>query len=332
MNSPSLRSARCAVACLAGLTLSGWCADTKIEPLPLAGQTFIHDPSTIVKDNGRYYVFGTGRGVLSKSSPDLVHWTNGPSVFDQMPAWTFAAVPGFRGCWAPDVIRLGDRVCLYYSISTWGQQRSAIGLASSPTLTVSATNYHWTDCGPVIQSTNGSAFNTIDPSVMLDADGKLWMTFGSYWTGIYLIQLDPATGLRTDTNAAPQRLAWNHSNNSIEASCLTRHGDFYFLFVNWGQCCKGTNSTYEVRVGRSQKITGPYLDRDGKDLSDSGGSLFLESAGPFIGPGHIGVLNDGGTNWFSYHYYDANTEGRSRLALGQLEWSVEGWPGAKQLK
>ena len=323
---------RCTVCVVAGLTLVGFCADTKVEPLPLTGQTFIHDPSTIVKDNGRYYVFGTGRGVLSKSSPDLVHWTNGPSVFDQMPAWTFATVPGFRGCWAPDVIRLGDRVCLYYSISTWGKQLSAIGLATNPTLNVSATNYHWTDCGPVIQSTNGSAFNTIDPSVMLDADVKLWMTFGSYWTGIYLIQLDPKTGLRTDTNTAPQRLAWNHLNNSIEASCLTRHGDFYFLFVNWGQCCKGTNSTYEVRVGRSKNITGPYLDRDGKNLSDSGGSLFLESVGPFIGPGHIGILNDGGTSWFSYHYYDANTEGRSRLALGQLEWSKDGWPGAKKLK
>ncbi len=315
------------MALLSGLALTGFCADTKIASLPLVGQTFSHDPSTIVKDNGRYYVFGTGWGIVSKASPDLVHWTNGPSVFGAPAKWVPEAVPGFRGhTWAPDVIRLNDRFYLYYSVSSFGKQVSAIGLATNPTLDPAATNYFWTDRGPVIQSTNGSAFNTIDPSVMLDADGKLWMAFGSYWQGIHLIQLDAQTGLRADTHA-PVRLAWNHS---VEAACLTRHENFYYLFVNWGQCCRGTNSTYEVRVGRAGKIAGPYLDRDGQDLADGGGTLFLESAGRFIGPGHIGILNQAGTNWFSYHYYDADTEGRSRLALGQLEWSADGWPAVRE--
>jgi hypothetical protein len=214
-----------------------------MEPMPLEGQTFVHDPSTIVKENGIYYVFSTGRGVLSKSSRDLVHWTNGPSVFGQMPGWTLSAVPGFRGCWAPDAIRLNGQFYLYYAVSTFGKQVSAIGLATNPTLDTSSTNHHWTDRGPVIQSTSGSDFNTIDPSVMLDTDGKLWMAFGSFWKGIYLIQLDPKTGLRADTNSAPQRLAWN---SKIEAACLTRHLESYYLFVNWGQCCRGTNSTYEI--------------------------------------------------------------------------------------
>lgn len=298
--------------------------------MPLEGETFIHDPSTIVNDHGTYHVFGTGPRIVSKCSTDLKHWTNGPSVFERMPAWTFKAVPGFRGvAWAPDIVKVDGHFFLYYAVSTFGKPVSAIGLATSPTLNPAATNYFWTDCGPVIQSTNGSPFNTIDPSVMLDADGKLWMTFGSYWSGIYLVQLDAKTGLLADTNAPPRRLAWNRSDNSIEASCLTRHGNFYHLFVNWGQCCRGTNSTYEIRAGRSEKITGPYLDREGRELADGGGSMFLESAGRFIGPGHAGILNEGGTTWFSYHYYDAEANGRSRLGLNQIQWSDDGWPAVK---
>jgi len=320
----------CVMALCFGATMAGRCAETKVEPMPLDGQTLIHDPSTIMKENGRYYVFGTGRGILSKSSADLVHWTNGPAIFETPPAWTTRAVPEFRRghIWAPDILRLNDEFYLYYSISSWGKQVSAIGLATNPTLDSSATNYHWTDRGIVIQSTNGSAFNTIDPGLMLDADGKLWMAYGSFWKGIYLIQLDPKTGLRADTNAAPQRLAWNEK---IEAACLTRHENFYYLFVNWGQCCRGTNSTYEIRVGRSKAVMGPYVDRDGKDLVDGGGTMFLESAGRFVGPGHVGILREGGTNWFGYHYYDADdARGRSRLALGQIRWGEDGWPVAEK--
>jgi arabinan endo-1,5-alpha-L-arabinosidase len=319
-------------AVLAALLLSSGagtarCAETKVEPMALEGQTFIHDPSTILKEGERYYVFGTGRGIISKSSPDLVHWSNGPSVFGMPPAWTTNAVPGYRGhTWAPDVIRLNDQFYLYYSVSTFGKQVSAIGLMTSSTLDSTATNYLWTDRGIVIQSTNGSAFNTIDPSVMLDNDGKLWMAFGSFWEGIHLIELNPKTGLRADPNSKPIRLAWN---SKIEAACLTWHGGYYYLFVNWGSCCRGINSTYEIRVGRSKKVTGPYLDRDGKDLVNEGGTMFLETTGRFIGPGHVGILRDGGKDLFSYHYYDANTRGQSRLAIGKIHWSDDGWPSAE---
>jgi beta-glucanase (GH16 family) len=304
------------------------CSEMKFEPLPLEGQTFIHDPSTIIKDGTNYYIFGTGPGIRTKLSPDLIHWESGEPVFHTPPAWTTKAVPEFHGgAWAPDVIRVNGKIFLYYAVSSWGKQLSAIGLATNATLDPAATNFLWKDCGPVIGSTNGMDFNTIDPSVMLDADGKLWMAFGSYWEGIYLTELNPQTGLRVATNSPIYHLAWNHS---IEASCITRHDNFYYLFVNWGQCCKGTNSTYEVRVGRSGKITGPYRDRDGNDLVTGGGSPFLESSGRFIGPGHIGIVNDGDINGptrFSYHYYDADTQGRSRLAVGYIDWS-SGWPVA----
>ena len=315
-----------AVVLFAVLAAGG--ADIQFKPSPLEGETFIHDPSTIIQAGTNYFVFGTGRGLRTKSSPDLLHWMDGEPVFREPPAWIKQFVPGFRASfWAPDIIRIHGKYLLYYAVSTWGKQTSAIGLAINATLEPDAPNYAWQDGGPVITSTNGSAFNTIDPSVMLDADGRLWLAFGSFWQGIFLTELDPQTGLRTATNAPVFHLAWNHS---IEASCLARHDNFYYLFVNWGECCKGTNSTYEVRVGRADKITGPYRDREGNDLATGGGSPFLQSCGRFIGPGHIGIVNDGGTNGptrFSYHYYDADTEGRSRLALGQIDWS-SGWPSA----
>jgi arabinan endo-1,5-alpha-L-arabinosidase len=293
------------------------------EPLALQGQTYIHDPSTIIKDGDHYYVFGTGNGIRGKSSPDLIHWTELAPIFSDPPVWTATAVPEFHGVfWAPDIIHVNGKFLLYYAVSSWGKQVSAIGLATSPTLDQSAPNYHWTDHGMVIASTNGSDYNTIDPSVMLDDDGKLWMAFGSYWRGIYVTQLDPQTGLRAPGGGV-YPVAWNYS---IEASCLMRHESFYYLFVDWGQCCKGTNSTYEVRVGRATNVTGPYLDRNGKDLVDGGGTKFLMSTGRFIGPGHIGILKENGTIWFSYHYYDAATHGRSRLALGKLAWTKDGWP------
>jgi arabinan endo-1,5-alpha-L-arabinosidase len=303
-------------------------AQSHFTPVELAGQTFIHDPSSIVKDGGRFYVFGTRPGITTKSSADLQSWQNETPVFRTPPAWTLKVAPGFDGYfWAPDIIRVNDRWFLYYSVSAFGKQTSAIGLAMNATLDQSATNFLWQDCGEVIRSTNGSAFNTIDPSVFRDTDGKLWLAFGSYWKGIFLTELDPQSGKRLHPEIPPQQLAWNHS---IEAACLTKHDKFYYLFVNWGQCCKGTNSTYEVRVGRSEKITGPYRDRDGNDLATGGGSPFLETTGKFVGPGHIGILSDGGTNGatqFSYHYYDADSRGRSRLAIGKMDWA-SGWPVA----
>jgi arabinan endo-1,5-alpha-L-arabinosidase len=303
-------------------------ADTGFEPWSLEGQTLIHDPSTIVRDGTNYYIFGTGPGLRAKLSADLIYWQNRGPVFQTPPAWTTNEVPQFHGdFWAPDVVRVHGKFFLYYAVSSMGKQTSAIGLASNDTLEYSPANHPWHDEGAVIASTNGGAYNTIDPSAFLDLDGKLWLAFGSYWEGIYLTELDPQTGLRAATNGPLYHLAWN---NSIEAACLTRHGGYYYLFVNWGQCCQGTNSTYEVRVGRAEKIIGPYRDRDGNDLVTGGGSPFLRSSGRYFGPGHIGILSDGATNGpsrFSYHYYDGDTGGRSRLGLGTLDWT-DGWPVA----
>jgi arabinan endo-1,5-alpha-L-arabinosidase len=307
--------------CLCLLTLT-----TEAQPDSLSGNFFIHDPSTIVQDQGTYYVFGTRPGIGVRASTNLLEWHAEPPVFKHPPSWALAVAPGFDGYfWAPDIIHLNDKFYLYYAVSAWGKQTSAIGLATSPTLDHTATKYAWTDNGLIIQSTNGSPYNTIDPSVMRDADGSLWLAFGSYWKGIFLTQLDASTGRRISTNSPLYHLAWN---DSIEAACLMRHGTNYYLFVDWGQCCRGTNSTYEVRVGRAETITGPYLDQQGSDLAVGGGSKFLGNEGRFIGPGHIGILEARGSEWISYHTYDAKYQGRSRLYLRKLDWTLDGWPVA----
>lgn len=292
-------------------------------------QVRAHDPSTIVKCRDEYWVFYTGRGVPSYRSKDLVKWEAGPAVFTNAPDWIARAVPDNRRMyyWAPDVIHWRGQYLLYYAVSTFGRNRSAIGLATNPTLDPADPQFHWTDQGLVVQSAETDNFNTIDPAITQDGDGHLWLAFGSYWSGIKLIQLDPDTGKPAATNAPLFSLA---SNDSIEASYIYNHDGFYYLFVNWGRCCRGTNSTYEIRVGRSPKITGPYLDKNGTDLMASGGSLFLATDGSFIGPGHAGIVSDGTADWLSCHFYDGTRHGLPTLAILPLRWDTHGWPEVRR--
>jgi len=283
-----------------------------------------HDPSTIVKCGDEYWLCATGNGIVSWHSKDLLTWTAGPRVFTNPPAWTTNMVPGNRGYfWAPDVIHVGNRYLLYYSVSTWGKNTSAIGLTTNPTLDPAATNYAWSDAGPVIRSKGEDPFNAIDPAVTVDGSGGLWLAFGSFWNGIMLVQLDPATGQRLVPDSPLYSLA---SKEQIEAACIYPHRGHYYLFVNWGACCRGTNSTYNIRVGRSDRITGPYLDQSGVDLLAGGGSLLVGSSGRFIGPGHAGIVSRDGADWFSCHFYDGTRGGIPTLALLPLRWDTSGWP------
>ncbi|HWW02103.1 MAG TPA: arabinan endo-1,5-alpha-L-arabinosidase [Candidatus Acidoferrum sp.] len=287
------------------------------------------DPSSIVKCKDEYWVFYTGRGVPSYRSGDLVKWERGPAVFKAAPEWIAKIVPQNRNmqCWAPDIIKLGDRYLLYYSVSSMGKMTSAIGLATNPTLDPDDPACHWTDQGFVVRTQDGDGYNAIDPSVFHDRDGSLWLTFGSYWSGIKLIQLDPQTGKRMAPDSKLFSIAYNES---IEASYLCRHGDDYYLFVNWGSCCRGPKSTYNIRIGRSKSVTGPYLDKAGVDMLHSGGSLFLATTnGPLIGPGHAGTLNAQGKDWFTSDFEgDLRMDGKATLAIMPLRWNADGWPEA----
>jgi len=290
------------------------------------------DPSNVVKCKDDYWVFYTGRGVPSYHSKDLVNWERGPAVFQAAPEWVATTVPENRNMvyWAPDIHKVGDRYLLYYSVSSFGKMTSAIGLAITPTLDPEDRAYRWTDQGVVVRTQEGQqgdAYNAIDPGVFQDRDGSLWLTFGSYWTGIKLIQLDPKTGLRIAPDSKMTSLAYN---NSIEAAYLCRHHDYYFLFVNWGSCCQGPRSTYNIRIGRSKSITGPYFDQAGIDLMKKGGSVFLATTnGPLIGPGHAGTLNAEGKTWITSHFEgDLRMNGRATLAIMPLRWNADGWPEA----
>ncbi|HWY74152.1 MAG TPA: arabinan endo-1,5-alpha-L-arabinosidase [Verrucomicrobiae bacterium] len=294
------------------------------EPLLLHGEFSIHDPSTIVKCKDEYWVFGTGRGLLSRHSKDLKTWEAGPHVFPTIPEWTTNTITKNRGVfWAPDVILHSNEYYLYYAVSSWGLKTSAIGLATTPTLDPADPRFHWTDRGVVVQTGDRQNYNAIDPAVTRDAEGKLWLVFGSYWSGIKLVQLDSATGKLASTNAPVYLLAYH---GTIEAAYLCHHENYYYLFVNWDHCCAGTNSTYNIRVGRSEIITGPYLDRAGVDMLQDGGSLFLGREGRFIGPGHAGIISVGADEWFSYHFYDGEDNGKAKLGIRRLRWENDGWP------
>ena len=297
------------------------------SPSNLRGSLGIHDPSTIIQCNGRYYIFGTHGGIYSKSSADKQYWVTGPSVFATAPSWTTSYTSSLDGFWAPDVIYFNGQYHLYYAVSSFGVNTSAIGLATNPTLDTNNPSYLWTDQGPVIKSTAANNYNCIDPSVIFDVSSNLWMSFGSYWNGINLVQLDATTGLINATNSTLTRLAINSaSGDPIEASYLYHHGSYYYLFVNWGACCAGMDSTYNIRVGRSTSVTGTYRDRTGASMLSNGGTLFLKTTGKYIGPGQIGILDEGGTDCFSYHYYDANANGAPTLDIEPLYWTPDGWP------
>jgi arabinan endo-1,5-alpha-L-arabinosidase len=285
----------------------------------------VHDPSAIIKCKDQYWIFFTGNGTPSIHSTNLIDWVRGPQTFAAAPAWVAQAVPGFRGTsfWAPDIIAIGGRYMLFFSASAFGKNTSAIGVATNPTLDSGDAAYHWTDGGMVVRSTESDDFNCIDPAAMADKDGKLWLSFGSFWSGIQLIELDPATGKRIAPNSPMYSLAhWD----AIEGSYLYRHGGHYYLFVSMGMCCRGVNSTYQTRVGRADRVTGPYLDKDGVDLLLGGGSPVAQSDGPLIGPGQPGILEEGGKYWFSCHYYDGTANGMSKLSIRPLTWSADGWP------
>ena len=298
----------------------------------------VHDPA-IIKAGDTYYVFSTSQAneapglIHVRTSKDLVTWTKAGAVFPAIPDWAKREISGTKGLWAPDISFSGGQYRLYYSVSTFGSNHSAIGLATTPTLDPTAPGFGWTDQGAVIVSPRGGDYNAIDPNAFTDTDGSAWLAFGSFWTGIKLIRLDPATGKASAQDKTVHALARRPNPGAVEAPVLTKRGGYYYLFVSNDFCCRGANSSYYTVVGRSKTVTGPYLDFDGKPMMDGYGQIVLhaqlDKTKRWRGPGHPALLNDGGREYIAYHAYDARNRGRPTLRIQSLGWTADGWPVAR---
>lgn len=302
-----------------------------------------HDPS-IIKAGDTWYVFATGKArdggqFQIRCSTDLHAWHFCGHVFDAIPDWIQKDSPRTRSLWAPDISFEDGEYRLYYAYSLFGKNTSGIALATNKTLDRSSPDYKWVDRGLVLRSTAADDYNAIDPNFVLDQHHHAWLAFGSFWSGIKLRRLNDRTGLagpaklyslatrRRPPNAPPPPAGLPANWESIEAPFIVHHGDYYYLFVSWDLCCRGIRSTYRTMVGRSRKITGPYVDDHGVPMMKGGGTPLLSGNDRWRGPGGESVLMQSpGPDLIVFHAYDAHT-GFPALQISALEWSG-GWPHA----
>lgn len=323
-----------AAACGEGAGPTVWKPDACMDAIvpypdggPVGDTRHVHDPE-IVKDGDAHYVLSTNDGIPIRRSLDgMKTWQFLGRVFpDQLPSWATSQVPGVEAPWAPGVARFNGRFHLYYSLSTFGSPRSAIGLATNVTLDPSAPDYEWKDRGKVLESFAGDDHNAIDAAVVEDETGGLWLTWGSWGGGIKMRALDRGTGLLSPSHPTMYSLARRPAEQAVEAPYIVRRGEYFYLFVSFGLCCRGTASTYTVRVGRSESVTGPYLDRGGEPMTQGGGSLVMAAYGRVRGPGHASLVAEDGEYLLVHHYYDASDDGTPHLQIRPLSWDDGGWP------
>lgn len=275
------------------------------------GTPYIHDPSTIMECEGKYYTFGTGGGGLI--SEDGWTWNGG------------AERPG--GGAAPDAVKIGDRYLIAYSATGGGLGGGHAGRVLTMwnnTLDPKSPDFKFTEPIEVAHSLDDEDCDAIDAGLLLDpTDGRLWLSYGTYFGFIRIVELDPKTGKRVEGN--------KEINVAIdcEATTLMYRDGWYYLLGTHGTCCDGPNSTYNIVVGRSRSVTGPYIDNVGRDMLEGGGKLVIAAGERKTGPGHFGrfVVADG-VEKMSYHYEaDFDQGGRSVLAIRPLLWK-NGWPVA----
>lgn len=309
-----------------------------------------HDP-VIAFCDGRYYIFTTGMNVMS--STDLKNWRIEKNVFERIPQW--AADKGFRGMpWAPDIQYIDGLWYIYYSYSIFGKNQSAIGVAVNKTLNPESPDFGWEDKGMILESVPGrDEWNAIDANVFVEEDGTAWLAFGSFWRGIKMTKLgkdytrlsDPQEWfpvsrrpegtapetVSTDTavSADPRGKDFDAGNGAVEAPFIIKRNGKYYLFVSFDLCCRGEKSTYKVVVGRSDKVTGPYYDKDGVDMIDGGGSTVVSGNGQFAGAGHCAVTTIDGEDYIFMHGYDRYYDYRSKLLIRKISWSADGWPAVE---
>ena len=274
----------------------------------LDGEPWVHDPSTVVPCDGKYYAYGTGGSGLV--SGDGWTWHSGT----RLPI----------GGAAPDIIHMGDRYYVAIAVTgggLGGGHAGGVRVMWSKTLDTNSPDYGFSDNTVVATSDGLEDCDAIDPSFCLAPDGRLWLTYGTFFGFIRLVELDPKTGHRIEGNQFVNIAIDN------EATDLIYRDGWYYLLGDHGTCCSGANSTYNIVVGRSRDVTGPYLDNMGVDMLKGGGKMVAAASGRHIGPGHFGrmVLGDG-VEKFSCHYEaDLDKGGRSVLDIRPLLWK-DGWP------
>lgn len=316
---------------------------SQADPLPaadpLTGDTQpVHDPS-IIRQGSTYYAFTTDVIGLPPSnylpircSQDKINWTSCGSIFPTaMPSWVVAKVPGIIGLWAPDVSYFNGEYHVYYAGSTLGSQRSVIGLVTNTTLDPKDPAYQWVDRGEVLESRPGDDFNAIDPNILVDSDGRVWMTYGSYWTGIKQREIDAGSGALLASNTRIYSLAsrMNVPVHPIEGASLVHHGSYYYLFVSIDYCCNPDVSTdnYKEAVGRSTSPNGPFVDENGTAMMNGGGTVLLQSDANWVGTGGGTAYLDpsNGDSLIVFHALKLNENGAMYMWLKNLSWTND-WP------
>lgn len=303
----------------------------------LSGDLYpIHDPC-IIKCGDTFYVFCTTprRDAPAQipwyASKDLLNWKRGGHVLAALPAWAKQAVPKTESCWAPDISFVDGQYLLYYACSSFGSNESAIGLATNSTLDPTDPKFRWEDKGLVLASRKSDDFNAIDPAHVVDRVGKHWLAFGSFWSGLKIVALDPKTGIPASDAAISSIARRPKAPDAIEGVFIIQRAGHYYLFASYDFCCRGADSSYYTVVGRSQDVLGPYVDKSGKSLMQGGGTLVLAAApgeSRWFGPGHCAVLREEGRDYIVYHAYDGAHEGRPTLRIAPMGWTDDDWPVA----
>lgn len=291
------------------------------NPYTLTGDIcHVHDPCGAIDNKNNYYIFSTDQintppYLLQRcGGKDGINWTVCGSVFPTtLPIWIKNIIPGITGLWAPDISYFENKWYLYYAASTYGSQVSAIGLVTATILDPSDPNYGFVDEGLVFSTKNGDDFNAIDPAHYVDEDGNRWLTFGSFWKGIYVLPLDKKTG-KPLNGSIPIHLAERGADDALEASSpvTIQHGHVWLL-SSWNYCCRGVNSTYEVHIGRANTINGTFFDKDNISLLNGGGTLVVGKSKDWVACGGQSVIRN--TTWsfnntkalLVIHAYDSKT-------------------------
>ncbi|ETK35525.1 arabinan endo-1,5-alpha-L-arabinosidase [Microbispora sp. ATCC PTA-5024] len=287
------------------------------NPGRVAGDVGVHDPEVTKRPDGTYLLAHTGNDISLKTSTDRITWRDAGVAFPGGVPWARAYTGGDDTLWAPDITYVNGRYYMYYAASSFGSNRSAIFLATSAT----GASGSWTNQGLVVESTTSDNFNAIDPNLVIDDQGRWWLDFGSFWSGIKMVRLDPATGKRADGTVLSIA---GRGGGAIEAPFVFRHGGYYYLWVSFDLCCRGAASTYRIMVGRSTSVTGPYADRNGVPMNSGGGTQVLAGHGGIHGPGHQAVLADNDGDVLFYHWYADN--GASSLGINRIGYDAAGWP------